>query len=98
MAQTSVFSHPLFKISQFPPELRGLARHELLLTLRARPATFKVVVDGYPGHEKLMEWYQCSVGKEEAKAKDIKSKGEPHEPQPLREVVTPSGLESVVKD
>ena len=44
VTQTSCFSRPTFLVSQFPSHLRGLRRHELLLTCRFRPLVWKILL------------------------------------------------------
>ena len=98
--QTSIFSSPLFKIDGFPEPLRRLQRHELLLTLRERPALFKLILEAYPGPVVLLQWFtgEDSLSAEESKQGSEEGGSKPQPPPQLEEVAQPDGLASVLED
>ena len=99
VAQTTVFSAPLFNISKFPAQLMGLGRHEALLALKFCPSVFKMCLEGYPGPERLMEWYLRGDEMKEAPVRGGDIPPTITTPkQQFEEVERPSSLASVLKD
>ena len=52
----AVFSAPLFWVSAWPVSLIAIGRHEMLLTIKAPPAVWRLLLDAYPGEEAILEF------------------------------------------
>ena len=100
----SVFSSPLFRVSTWPASLLAIGRHELLLTVEARPSVWRLLLESYPGEVAIAEFAEgrvsparvgvaSSSNEERFKREFIAT---PH--RGLEAVVKAPGLKSVLRD
>ena len=52
----AVFSAPLFWVSAWPSSLLSIGRHEMLLTIKAPPSVWRLLIESYPGEEAISEF------------------------------------------
>mmetsp|Transcript_33169 Transcript_33169/g.80230 ORF Transcript_33169/g.80230 Transcript_33169/m.80230 type:complete len:867 (+) Transcript_33169:60-2660(+) len=56
------FSRPCLGISLFPPSLRELNQHEILLSFSFRPAVWKFLLEEYPGEQEMLRLHLGGEG------------------------------------
>ncbi len=62
VTKRSFINKPGFVIDDFPPALRDLNRHELLLTLSFKPRLFRFLLANYPGRDRMMALWTAAGG------------------------------------
>ena len=99
--QSSCFSRPVFRLDDFPIELRQMDRHVLLLRMLNRPRVWRFLFFSYPGRGELLRAITAQIPAALSGLPQVRAQSETKMEQgkeKLVEVEEPPGLAALLAD